>query len=296
MNKQYKLVRCNINGKDVEQIVDVRASLTDMLRNDFRLTSVKKGCEVGECGACNVIIDGECFNSCIYLAVWAEGKHIRTLESLLKGLLLTRLVLHRIVDVHEHAHARAGNALLVAPELRGGANPHAPAVLTPHAVVDIVRTALRCGDAELVVDAGKVIGGDEPVRVLAVFGEIVAAFEAEDAAALVREPESRRVAFVVEVSGPARSMQKTACVSHFLFEGALGNSALLLLYFDFRLGERALRPAQLLYEQPFAFLAISDAGEVKRRRGIPLPRSGFCTVAHVRPPNHRPIRPTSAWP
>ena len=83
MNKQYKLVRCNINGKDVEQIVDVRASRTDRRRSDVRLTSVKKGCEVGECGACNVIIDGECFNSCIYLAVWAEGKHIRTLESLL---------------------------------------------------------------------------------------------------------------------------------------------------------------------------------------------------------------------
>ena len=83
MNKQYKLVRCNINGKDVEQIVDVRASLTDMLRNDFRMTSVKKGCEVGECGACTVIIDGEAFNSCIYLAVWAEGKHITTLEGLL---------------------------------------------------------------------------------------------------------------------------------------------------------------------------------------------------------------------
>ena len=40
---QYALVKCNINGKDVEKIVDVRASLTDMLRNDFRLTSVKKG-------------------------------------------------------------------------------------------------------------------------------------------------------------------------------------------------------------------------------------------------------------
>lgn len=80
---QYKLVKCTINGKKVEQMVDVRASLTDMLRNDYRMTSVKKGCEVGECGACNVLIDGECFNSCIYLAVWAEGKNIRTLEGLL---------------------------------------------------------------------------------------------------------------------------------------------------------------------------------------------------------------------
>ena len=81
--KQMQLVRCTINGKEVANYVDVRASLTDMLRNEYRLTSVKKGCEVGECGACNVIIDGECFNSCIYLAVWAEGKSIRTLESLL---------------------------------------------------------------------------------------------------------------------------------------------------------------------------------------------------------------------
>ena len=63
-------------------MVDVRASLTDMLRNDFRLTSVKKGCEVGECGACNVLINGETFNSCIYLAVWADGKEIVTLEGL----------------------------------------------------------------------------------------------------------------------------------------------------------------------------------------------------------------------
>ena len=63
--------------------MDVRASLTDLLRNDFRMTSVKKGCEVGECGACNVLIDGEAFNSCIYLAVWAEGKKVRTLEGLL---------------------------------------------------------------------------------------------------------------------------------------------------------------------------------------------------------------------
>ncbi len=80
---QRQLVRCTINGKEREAVVDVRASLTDMLRNDYSLSSVKKGCEVGECGACNVIIDHECYNSCIYLAVWADGKNIRTVESLL---------------------------------------------------------------------------------------------------------------------------------------------------------------------------------------------------------------------
>ena len=80
---QYQTVHFTLNGKAVERTVDVRASLTDMLRNEYRMTSVKKGCEVGECGACTVIIDGEAFNSCIYLAVWAEGKHITTLEGLL---------------------------------------------------------------------------------------------------------------------------------------------------------------------------------------------------------------------
>lgn len=80
---QYQTVRFNLNGWDVERTVDVRASLTDMLRNDFSMTSVKKGCEVGECGACTVLIDGETFNSCIYLAVWAEGKRVRTLEGVL---------------------------------------------------------------------------------------------------------------------------------------------------------------------------------------------------------------------
>jgi carbon-monoxide dehydrogenase small subunit len=79
---QYASVRCTINGRKINAMVDVRASLADMLRGQFELTSVKEGCKVGECGACTVLIDGETFNSCIYLAVWADGKEIRTTEGL----------------------------------------------------------------------------------------------------------------------------------------------------------------------------------------------------------------------
>ena len=61
MDRQFKRIRCTINGRAVDKMVDVRASLTDLLRDDFSLTSVKKGCEVGECGACTVLIDGETY-------------------------------------------------------------------------------------------------------------------------------------------------------------------------------------------------------------------------------------------
>ncbi|MDR1955519.1 MAG: (2Fe-2S)-binding protein [Treponema sp.] len=79
---QRALVRCVINGRPTETVVDVRSSLADMLRSEYRLTGVKQGCGAGECGACTVLINGESFNACIYLAVWADGKAIRTIEGL----------------------------------------------------------------------------------------------------------------------------------------------------------------------------------------------------------------------
>lgn len=82
MAQQFREITLTINGRTITKAVDVRASLTDLLRDDFNLTSVKKGCEVGECGACTVLIDNESMNSCIYLAVWADGKEIRTVEGL----------------------------------------------------------------------------------------------------------------------------------------------------------------------------------------------------------------------
>ncbi|MGE4585181.1 MAG: xanthine dehydrogenase subunit XdhC [Sphaerochaeta sp.] len=77
-----KDITCIVNGKKRIYSVDVRSSLSDMLRGNAGLDSIKHGCDVGECGACTVLVDGKPFNSCIYLAVWAEGKTILTLEGL----------------------------------------------------------------------------------------------------------------------------------------------------------------------------------------------------------------------
>ena len=77
-----KIISMKVNGKQCELAVDVRESLADALRNRLALTSVKKGCEVGECGACTVLVDGVSVDSCIYLAVWADGKSILTVEGL----------------------------------------------------------------------------------------------------------------------------------------------------------------------------------------------------------------------
>ena len=79
-----KKINSIINGEPKEIEVDVRESLLDMLRNRLHLTGTKQGCGVGECGACAVLIDGNTIDSCIYMAVWADGKNITTIEGISK--------------------------------------------------------------------------------------------------------------------------------------------------------------------------------------------------------------------
>ena len=78
-------INLNVNDESYSIEVDIKESLLEVLRNRLQLTGVKEGCSVGECGACTVLIDGVAMNSCIYLAVWAEGKTITTIEGVSKA-------------------------------------------------------------------------------------------------------------------------------------------------------------------------------------------------------------------
>ncbi|EIS3740689.1 xanthine dehydrogenase iron sulfur-binding subunit XdhC [Aeromonas hydrophila] len=77
-------IQCEINGKPYSYAVSPSMSLLHFLRGQG-LISVKEGCSVGECGACTVRVDGTAIDSCLYLAVWADGKSIRTVEGERKG-------------------------------------------------------------------------------------------------------------------------------------------------------------------------------------------------------------------
>lgn len=77
-----KRLSCIVNGKTVSLDVDAGETLLEVLRNRLSLPGTKKGCEAGECGACTVLVDGMPLDSCLYLAVWAEGKTITTIEGL----------------------------------------------------------------------------------------------------------------------------------------------------------------------------------------------------------------------
>jgi len=84
-------ITCTVNGKEKSLSVDVRQSLLEVLREQLGLISIKQGCAVGECGACTVLIDNVPIDACIYLAVWADGRAIRTVEGESRNDKLSRV-------------------------------------------------------------------------------------------------------------------------------------------------------------------------------------------------------------
>jgi xanthine dehydrogenase YagT iron-sulfur-binding subunit len=75
-------VRLRVNGRDHQLAVDARTTLLDLVREQLQLTGTKKGCNLGECGACTVHLDGRRVNACMVLAAAADGREVTTIEGL----------------------------------------------------------------------------------------------------------------------------------------------------------------------------------------------------------------------
>ena len=73
-------VQATINGQETDFLCEPRQSLLEVLRDELRLTGTKEGCNNGNCGACNVQLDGRLVNSCLVLGVEARGRSVTTVE------------------------------------------------------------------------------------------------------------------------------------------------------------------------------------------------------------------------
>jgi len=83
-----QILRCTVNGEDVEVLVSPYVTLLDALREDLGLTGPKEGCGTGDCGACSVHLDGKLVASCLVLALQARGRSVKTIEGLAKDDVL----------------------------------------------------------------------------------------------------------------------------------------------------------------------------------------------------------------
>lgn len=81
MSKKVQ-IQARVNGRDSEFLCEPRQSLLEVLRDELRLTGSKEGCNNGNCGACNVILDGRLVNSCLVLGVEVQGREVTTIEGI----------------------------------------------------------------------------------------------------------------------------------------------------------------------------------------------------------------------
>jgi carbon-monoxide dehydrogenase small subunit len=93
-------VTMTVNGQTRSASVPPEMTLLQVLREHFNLTGAKLGCDVGDCGACTVIVDGHAVNSCLMLAAQADGRQVLTIEG-----LASRAGLHPIQKSFENSGA-----------------------------------------------------------------------------------------------------------------------------------------------------------------------------------------------
>lgn len=83
-----RVIHFTLNGEEVDALAQDNMTMVDFLRKEMHLTGTKRGCEEGECGACTILLDGNAVDSCMMLAVEADGHEVVTIEGLQKDGVL----------------------------------------------------------------------------------------------------------------------------------------------------------------------------------------------------------------
>lgn len=148
-------VRLDVNGAPHQVDVDPRRTLLDALREDLGLTGAKPGCNMGNCGACTVLVDGEALYSCLVLAVECAGRQITTIEGLTNGDALDTVqrafVEH---DALQCGFCTPGQILAMTALLRRNPHPSDDEILR-----GLSGNLCRCGAYPKILAAGRALAG-----------------------------------------------------------------------------------------------------------------------------------------
>ncbi|MEQ1909233.1 MAG: (2Fe-2S)-binding protein [Vicinamibacterales bacterium] len=156
--RPHTAIRLTVNGGARRIEVDDHWTLAELLRDHLRLTGTKLGCERGECGACTVLVDDKPVYSCSFLAVWADGKKVLTVEGLTRdgklGPLQEAFIAH---DAPQCGFCTSGQLMTATALL----------AQTPRPTPTEVRTALagnlcRCSNYNRIVEAVVAAGAAGP--------------------------------------------------------------------------------------------------------------------------------------
>jgi carbon-monoxide dehydrogenase small subunit len=120
--KRY-LIGLRVNGDPLTLVVKANTLLVNLLRDQLNLTGTKKGCELGNCGSCTVLLDGKPVDSCLVLAVEADGRDVTTIEGVAQSEALDALQ-QSFVD---HAAVQCGyctSGMILSAKALLARNPH----------------------------------------------------------------------------------------------------------------------------------------------------------------------------
>lgn len=146
-----------VNGEVVQRLVEPRLSLADFLRHELRLTGTHLGCEMGTCGACLVLVDGETVHSCLMFAVQADGVEVETIEGLAgRGAIAELQTAFHARNALQCGYCTSGMLITAYAMLAQGGRPSR----------EDIRAALsgnlcRCTGYEAIVDAIEAVANTE---------------------------------------------------------------------------------------------------------------------------------------